>query len=200
MRHRIVQYRGKRFSLKLDDIVWHSLAEIAAASGMRLNHLVAQIAEGAIGESSITGAIRSFCLRYALERVRSLERELADRSLVGRGVALGIIAEAIPTPCFLVSQDHLIQRANAAAQTWLGIREPGLIGKSLEHYFSIKASLTLPEMVGRFRRGEAMSLPAQILYLRPGRVLTARAQLCPGAIEDSGELIYLLLIEPTRRS
>ena len=200
MRHRIVQYRGKRFSLKLDDVVWQCLEEFAAASGLRLNQFVAQVAEGATDELSITGAIRVFCLQQALERIRRLERQLEDRSMAGRGVSLATLAEAIPAPCFVVSQDHLIERANQPAQAWVGARESALIGKSLEHYFQSKAELPLSEIVARFRQGRATVFPAQILYLRPGRVIMAKANFCPGVIKGPDELLYLVLIDATRRA
>src|SRR5262249_29951211 len=47
MRHRILQYEGRRYSLKLDTIVWEVLEDLAQQSGRRLNELVARIAEDA---------------------------------------------------------------------------------------------------------------------------------------------------------
>ena len=200
MRHRIVQYQGKRFSLKLDDVVWQSLEEFAAGSGMRLNQLVSQVVEGATDESSITGAIRVFCLKQAIERIRELERKLDDRTMVGHGVSLAALAEACPAPCFVLSHDHVIRRANPAAQAWIGVRESALIGKSFEHYFQLKAQLPLSEIVAQFRQGVAKVFPAQILYLRPGRVIMAKASVCPGAFNGSDGLLYLVFVETARRT
>ncbi|HLB80344.1 MAG TPA: ribbon-helix-helix domain-containing protein, partial [Dongiaceae bacterium] len=71
MRHRIIQFKGRRFSVKLDDVVWRSLEELAAEAGLRLNRLVAQVARDAAG-AGVTAALRRFCLEQALARAKRL--------------------------------------------------------------------------------------------------------------------------------
>jgi predicted DNA-binding ribbon-helix-helix protein len=192
IRHRIIQHRGKRFSLKLDDLVWSFLDELAIESGMTVNELVAGLADGA---ASITGTIRTFCLQQALDRIKRLRRGLDDRALIGAGVSIAQIADACPSPCFVVSQDHIIRRTNAAAQSWAGVREAGLVGRSLEHYFQVKAALPLAEIVRRFGTGSMQIFPARILYLRPGRVVAAEANLCPAVVRGPQDLLYLVLVD-----
>lgn len=195
-RHRVVQYRGRRFSLKLDDPVWRFLETLAAESDIRLNEMVARLVDRIDDASNVTAAIRSYCLEQALARIEQLRRGLDDRSLTGAGVPISLIADACPSPCFVVSQDHVIRRTNAAAQAWAGVREAGLIGKSLDHYFQVKAALPLAEIVRQFGNGAMRVFPAKILYLRPGSVVTAKANLCPAAVRGPRDLLYLVLVDP----
>ena len=41
--HRVVQYRGRRYSLKLDQASWAALEQAAARRRMRLNQLVDEL-------------------------------------------------------------------------------------------------------------------------------------------------------------
>jgi predicted DNA-binding ribbon-helix-helix protein len=199
MRHRIIQYQGKRYSLKLDEIVWQSLEEAAAEEGLRLNQLVASIADGAGGNSTVTGALRLFCLRRSMDRVRQLEDQVRQLSLASRGVPVTVIADACPAPCLVVSRAQAVLHANAAALRWMAVDGKALIGKSIEHYFQIKSTLPLADIVERFARGEAGIFPARIVYLRPGRVIMARANLCPAMIAGPDDLAYLVLIDTAER-
>ena len=51
MRHRIIQHSGRRYSVKLADAVWENLESLAGEAGLRLNQLVARVAEQA-GEAN----------------------------------------------------------------------------------------------------------------------------------------------------
>lgn len=196
MRHRIVQYRGKRYSLKLHDLVWRSLEETARGSGMRLNQLVARIAADSADESSITGALRLFCLERALDRAAALERRLDELRLTARGAPLALIAEACPVPCLILSEDHRIHRANAAAAEWMSTTPDALAGKAVEHYLQIKSATPLDEIVRRYRTGDRSVAALRVVYFRPGRVVMARAAVCPAEVGEGGAASYLMFIDP----
>lgn len=195
MRHRIIQHQGRRYSLKLDEIVWQNLEETAAAAGLRLNQLVASVANGTDDELTVTGALRLFCLRRSMERVEQLEGELRQLSLAARGVPVTVIAEACPAPCLVVSQAQTVLHANTAALRWMDVDGAALVGKSVEHYFQIKSAVPLANIVERFGKGETTIFPARIVYLRPGRVIMARANLCPATVSGPDNLAYLILID-----
>jgi PAS domain S-box-containing protein len=197
MRHRIVQHAGKRYSLKLDDLVWEALGRIAAEDGLRLNELVAAVARRTAEGSSLTEALRLHCLRRTLERAEALAHQLENQALTASGVPVGLIVESCPAPCFLVSQDHVIRRANAAAEKWIGASAEALTGRSVEHYLQIRSATPLPQVMAAFAQGQPASFPVRLLYLRPGRVVMARAILCP-ALRDSAESFsYLMMVEPS---
>lgn len=203
MRHRIIQHAGRRFSVKLDDLVWENLEQLAAGAGMRLNQLVSRVVSSAGEGANITGALRQYCLDAALKRVKELERAAEDSRLSGRGVPIALLAEASPSPCLIVGGDHKVRRANPAAREWMGVQEEALIGKSVQHYFQIKAPVPLDEITRQYAAGKLGVFSARMVYVRPGRLVVARARICPGlvpegAAADSPELTYLIFVDPGR--
>lgn len=198
MRHRIIQHAGRRFSLKLDDTVWSNLEFLAAREGLRLNRLVARVADQAGAGANVTGALRQYCLERALERVKELERKAEDRALAAGGVPVAVIADACPSPCLVVASDHRVLRANLAAREWMGASEEALIGKSVQHYFQIKSSASLEEIVKKYADGSLAVFSARIVYVRPGRLVVARANICPGQVREDGGIAYLILVDPGR--
>lgn len=195
MRHRIIQHAGRRYSVKLDDLVWNSLESLAAKADLRLNQLVSRVAERAGEGANITGALRQYCLDEALKRIRELEREAEDRALSGGGVPITLFVEASPAPSLIVGGDHNIRRANAAACEWMGTTEEALIGKSVQHYFQIKAPRPLDEIAGHYEAGGLDVFNARIVYVRPGRLVVARAKICPGIVQGPEDLAYLIMVD-----
>lgn len=198
MRHRIIQHAGRRFSVKLDDVVWQSLESLAAEGGLRLNQLVAQVADEAGEGANLTGSLRQRCLEEALKRIKELEREAEDRQLAAGGVPIPLFAEASPAPCLIVDSGHKVLRANVAAQEWMGASEEALLGKSVQHYFQIKSTVPLDEIVRRYGAGELKVFTARIVYVRPGRLVVARARICPGVVRAPDDLAYLILVDTGR--
>lgn len=198
MRHRIIQHAGRRYSVKLSDIVWDNLESLAGEAGLRLNQLVARVAEQAGEGANITAALRQHCLQAALVRIKELERQVEDRRLASEGVPVTLIAEACPAPCLIVSGDHILLRANTAAREWMGSAEDALIGKSVQHYFQIKSNVPLDNIVQRYAAGELGVFPARIVYVRPGRLVVARANICPAHRSGPEDLAYLILVETSR--
>ncbi|MBX6323298.1 MAG: ribbon-helix-helix domain-containing protein [Rhodospirillaceae bacterium] len=195
MRHRIIQHAGKRYSLKLDPVVWEALESIAAEDGIRLNELVARIAREGDGRSSLTEALRVHCVRRSQERAAALQQQLESRALTAVGVPLGLIVDASPAPTLLISQDQIIRRANAAAQKWIGAPAQALTGKSVHHYLQVRAARPLAEIMADFAAGQTATFPARVLYLQPGRVIVARATLCPALRKSPESFSYLLMID-----
>jgi predicted DNA-binding ribbon-helix-helix protein len=198
MRHRIIQHAGRRFSVKLDDTVWQSLEALAADAGLRLNQLVARVVNDAGDGESITGSLRKYCLEAALQRIKELEREAEDRRLASGGVPVTLFAEACPAPCLIVDARHQVLRANAAACEWMGTTEEALVGKSVQHYFQIKSATPLDVIVRQYAEGTFSTFAARIVYVRPGRLVVARAQICPAVVRSPEDLAYLILVDTGR--
>jgi predicted DNA-binding ribbon-helix-helix protein len=60
MRHRIVQFEGRRYSVKLEPIWWERLEDLSQQQGLRLNQLLGQVARGSTEEANLTAEIRSY--------------------------------------------------------------------------------------------------------------------------------------------
>lgn len=198
MRHRIIQHAGRRYSVKLDDMVWSNLEALAADAHLRLNQLVSRIAENAGDGANLTGALRQYCLDEALKRIRELERAAEDRQLAAGGVPVSLFADACPAPCLIVGGDHQIRRANAPACEWMSTSEEALLGKSVQHYFQIKAPVPLDEIVRQYGAGTLSVFSARLVYVRPGRLVVARARICPAVIHSPADVSYLVLMDTGR--
>ncbi len=194
MRHRILQHAGRRYSLKLDGIVWDILEELAKEMGLRLNELVARVASEAGDERALTAALRLYCLREIRNRLSQREAAIRDLSLTSRGVSTVLFAEACPTPCFLVGRDHAILEINEPAQRWMSAKEQALVGRNIGHYLQIKSVPPVDEIVRQFGDGVRRVFPARVLHVRPGRLVMARANLCPAIVNGAVEVAYFLMI------
>ncbi len=194
MRHRILQHAGRRYSLKLDNIVWDTLEELAKEKDLRLNELVARIAQESGDDKALTAALRLYCLQEMRRRLSEREGAIKDLSLTSRGVPTILFAEACPTPCFLIGHDHAILDINEPAERWMSAQEDSLIGKNVGHYLQIKTVPPVDEILRQFADGVRRVFPARVLHVRPGRLVMARANLCPAIVNGAKELAYFLLI------
>ena len=194
MRHRIIQRAGRRYSLKLDDLSWRTLEALARAEGLRLNQLIARVA-AEHGAGNLTAALRQLCLHRVVQRVTELEKELAVMSRPSKGSAIPAIVEAMPVPCFVISHRQEVLRVNALAAKWIGMEEPALIGQRIDRYLQIQSTQSLEKIVAEFGQGVAKLFPARIIYPKPGRLLIARAMICPALVRAADDLAYLIMID-----
>jgi predicted DNA-binding ribbon-helix-helix protein len=197
MAHRILQHAGRRYSLKLDEIVWETLEELAEEGDVRLNELVARVAQETGDEAGLTNALRNYCLRELRRRLSLRDAEVKTLTLTSRGVPAALLAQACPTPCFLIGKGQLILETNEPAQKWMSTPAAALVGKIVDHYLQIKSVPPVDEIVRQFRDGVRRLFAARVLHLRPGRLVMARANLCPAMIDADrpDEFGYFLIIQ-----
>jgi len=197
MAHRILQHAGRRYSLKLDEIVWETLEELAADSDLRLNELVARVAQEAGDGAGLTNALRNYCLRALRQRLAERDAQIKTLTLTSRGVPAALIAQACPTPCFLIGTDQVILDVNEPAEKWMSTPASSLVGKIVDHYLQIKSVPSVDEIVRQFRQGTRRLFAARVLHLRPGRLVMARGNLCPAMIDAdrAADFGYFLIIQ-----
>jgi PAS domain S-box-containing protein len=193
--HRVVQYRGRRYSLKLDQASWAALEQAASRKGMRLNQLVDELSVATNHEGNFSATVRSHCLAELKEQVRELGEKVRQLSMSGQGVSAALLADACPAPVFVADGTNTMLKANAAAQKWLGLAESALVGKLLDQYFQLKSTQTLGQIVQTFMAGRDQVFPARIVCLRPGRLIMAKANICPVLRKGEGELVYMVIID-----
>jgi predicted DNA-binding ribbon-helix-helix protein len=194
MRHRILQHAGRRYSLKLDNIVWDILEEQAKERGLRLNQLVARIAREAGDDAALTAALRLHCLREMRRRLADCESANKHLNLTSKGVPASLFVQACPVPCFLVGRDNLVLEINEPAQRWMSVQEGTLVGKNIAHYLQIKSLPPLEHILRQFGEGVRRVFPARVLHVRPGRLMMARANLCPAIVAGPGNASYFLMV------
>ena len=195
VQHRIVQFHNRRYSLKLGSDVWDILEASARRRSMRLNHLVGEIAEACGPEINLSATLRSYCVEELKFQVEDLEVKLREAKMHAGGVSVETIAESIPAPCFVLNERSLVVKSNAASRKWLGMEEAALRDQPIDRYMQIKVPVPLPRIISQFGAGRANSFPARVVCLRPGRLIMAKATICPATVRAENDLLYLLLID-----
>ena len=197
MAHRILQHAGRRYSLKLDDVVWETLEELAEDGGLRLNELVARVAQEAGDDAGLTNALRNYCLRELRRRLSQRDADIRNLTLTSRGVPAALLVQACSTPCFLIGTDQIILETNEPAQKWMSTPAAALAGKVIDHYLQIKSVPPIEEIVRQFRCGARKLFAARVVHLRPGRLVMARANLCPAMVDEERptDFGYFLIVQ-----
>lgn len=195
--HRIVQHRGRRYSLKLGADIWDILERSAQRRGKRLNRLVGEIAEACPPGANLSATLRSYCVDELKLQVSELEQKLREMSMSTQGISAASVADACPSPCFLLNAQSLVLKTNSAAQKWLSIDEAALRDKPIDRYMQIKVPVPLPQILEQFAAGRSSVFPARVICLRPGRLIMAKGSLCPAVVRNDGDLLYFLMIDAT---
>lgn len=193
--HRIVQHRGRRYSLKLGADIWEILERSAQRRGKRLNRLIGEIAEACPPGANLSATLRSYCVDELKLQVRDLEQKLRETSMTTQGISAASVADACPSPCFLLNAQSLVLKTNGAAQKWLSIDEATLRDKPIDRYMQIKVPVPLPQILEQFAAGRSNVFPARVICLRPGRLIMAKGNLCPAVVRGDGDLLYFLMID-----
>ncbi len=172
MQQRILQSRGKRYSLRLEHCYWDALANIAARQGVRLNRLVADIA-GRVDGASLASSVRAFCLEETERAVLRLETPAECTSIV-------TLVETVPVPALAVDASGLIVVANAPLLDWVGAASDTLLGTPLLRHFRIHGRVGFDiAALWQVRDRAAAVEAARMIHIAPGRVLTANIRLIP---------------------
>src|SRR5437762_3452376 len=102
--HRIIQCKGRRYSLKLDQDVWQILEQAALRRGIRINHLIDGLANACPDGGNLSAALRAYSIDELKRQLQALQDKLRDQAMhAGQGVSAAVIADACPSPCFLVN-------------------------------------------------------------------------------------------------
>ncbi len=193
--HRIVQHRGRRYSLKLGADIWEILERSAQRRGKRLNRLIGEIAETCAPGANLSATLRSYCVDELKLQVHDLEQKLRELSMSTQGISAASVADACPSPCFLLNAQNLVLKTNAAAQKWLSIDEAALRDKPIDRYMQIKVPVPLPQILDQYAAGRSNVFPARVICLRPGRLIMAKGSICPAVVRSEGDLLYFLMID-----
>lgn len=197
LRHRILQSRGRRYSLKLEPEFWTWLEGLAASRGVRLNVLVAELAENLPAGASLASGLRQYCLMEAGQRIMRLEDRVLELSLASGFTNLSTLVEACPAPSILISNRHEIVKVNGAVARWMGVSRGDLVGRRFDHVFNLATAAPLAEVWKEFGLGYARPVPAKLTYLAPGRVVVAKASLCAASVRGPDDFSYLVMIDVT---
>jgi len=168
-RPRIVQYRNKRYSVRLEPIYWQTLEVLAERQRVRLGRFVAELAEGYDGQN-FSSFLRVFCM---LEGEQALARETLGPTHHG---LLDVVTNC-PNPGLILSRYRTVIAYNSAFGEWLGPADVAVVGAELTTLVQVRTRRSLTEVWQDLVSGREPRADAKLLYVAPGRVNAAQATI-----------------------
>ncbi len=187
---RIVQYRNRRFSVRLEPVFWRALDVLADRAGIRLGRYIFQLYERSQG-GNFSSFLRSHCM------LRNEER-LAEYSLVAEQGNLMDVLRAAPAPGLILSRYRSIIGTNASFLEWLGPTDVSLTGVNLTSLIQVRTREPLNEVWQHLLSGKFNSVDARVLYVAPGRVNAAQASFVALHSREREEFYALMWLSVTQ--
>ncbi len=183
---RIVQYRNRRYSIRLEPVFWHSLESLAGQRKKRLGQFIAELAEGYNGNN--------FASHLRVLSMVEGERALANASLDPTRESVLDLVVGCPSPGLVLSRYRTIVAHNASFLDWLGTPERALTGTELTSVIQVRTRRPLNDVWTDMLAGVVPAADANVLCVTPGRVIAATARLLalrPGREEDFYAVMWL---------
>jgi predicted DNA-binding ribbon-helix-helix protein len=216
--HRTVQADGQRFSIKLEAAYWSVLKDEAARDALPLAQLIKRIARQVPTDATLTGVLRLYCLEVLRARVPSgtpppdavhagqpLQSGIPT-SPAGTTVAAGPDTRPIhrlftffmtcPAAGLLLNATQKVVCVNRAFEEWSRLRSEHILGKPIDWYFQIRLPEPVETVLARFAGGASESLVARVSYIRPGRIVVARAKVSLLHWTGPADFIWSVMIAP----
>ncbi len=181
---RIVQFRNRRYSVRLEPIYWRALERLAEHRNMRLGRFIAQLAEDFNG-GNFSSYLRVHCMLEA-------ERSLAQTHLSPAYGTLLDVVRGCPSPGLVLSRYRSIIAHNQAFAEWLGPLDQPLNGANLTSILQIRTKQSLNEVWQAMASGQLHQEEARILYVAPGRVNAAQATFIALHSESNDEFYAIM--------
>lgn len=188
---RIVQYRNKRYSVRLEPIYWQTLEVLADRDRKRLGRFVAELAENYEGHN-FSSYLRVFCM---LEGERALARETLGPTHHG---LLDVVTNC-PNPGLILSRYRTVIAYNISFGEWLGPADVAVVGAELTTLVQVRTRRSLTEVWQDLVDGRETMADAKLLYVAPGRVNAAQASILALRSQAYQEFYAVMWLSPQAR-
>lgn len=188
---RIVQYKNRRYSIRLEPVFWQALESLAEREGMRLGRFIAELAERYDGNN--------FASHLRVIGMVETERALAQASLVPSQENILDVVRTCASPGLVLSRYRTIVAHNDSFVEWLGRAEDSLAGADLTSVIQVRTRRPLNDLWLDMIAGNLQVADANVLHVEPGRVIAAAAKLL-GLHPSAGEGFYAVMwLSATRK-
>jgi predicted DNA-binding ribbon-helix-helix protein len=188
---RIVQYRNRRYSIRLEPVFWQALEGLAERQGLRLGRFIAELSERYDG-NNFASHLRVICMVET-------ERALARASLSPTHENIVDVVLACASPGLVLSRYRTILAHNESFLDWLGAPDTSLEGSDLTSVIQVRTRRPLNDVWLDMIAGNLAHAEANVLYVEPGRVIAAAAKLL-ALHPPEGESFYAVMwLSATRK-
>jgi predicted DNA-binding ribbon-helix-helix protein len=181
---RIVQYKNRRFSVRLEPIYWQVLERMADRATIRLGQLIARLAADYPG-GNFSSFLRVYCMLEA-------ERRLAQQQMEPNYNSLLDLVKTCPNPGVILSRYRSIIGSNDAFLNWIGPLDTPINGANLTSVIQVRTRNSLNDVWQQMLSGRLAKAEARILYVAPGRVNAAKATFV-ALHAERGEEFYAVM-------
>jgi predicted DNA-binding ribbon-helix-helix protein len=179
---RIVQYRNRRYSIRLEPVFWQALEGLAERQGLRLGRFIAELAERYDGNN--------FASHLRVLGMVEAERALAQANLHASHDRIMDLVLACASPGLVLSRFRTILSHNKGFLDWLG---------SPERVIQVRTRRPLNDVWLDMIAGNLASVDANVLYVEPGRVIAAAAKLLALHPREGEDFYAVMWLSATRK-
>lgn len=188
---RIVQYRNRRYSIRLEPVFWRTLEFLAERRRLRLGHFIGQLAEDYAGPN-FASHLRVLCMTET-------ERARAEASLRPSRVNVVDLILSCPSPGLVLSRYRTILAFNPSFAQWIGAENRPATGADLTNVIQVRPRRPLNEVWLDMIAGKVTSVEANVLHVAPGRATAAGGRLVALTPQQDGEFYAVMWLSAARR-
>ena len=153
LRFRIITVAGQRRGIKLEEIYWSTLVELAAHKKCKLADIVAQCEKSIEGEGNLTAKLRYVAISF-LKSELSSARERSGLSVIAGQV------RACPSPAFALTGDKRIVSYNPAFLAFVQTRFARFQQASPAQGLRLSFDIQFADLVARLKTSTGEPQPA----------------------------------------
>ena len=188
---RIVQYKNRRYSIRLEPVCWQALESLAEREDLRLGRFIAELAEHYTGNN--------FASHLRVISMVESQRALARASLLPTQDNILDVVRACASPGLVLSRYRTILAHNDSFVEWLGTPAGTIAGAYLTTVIQVRTRRPLNDLWLDMVAGNLASVDANVLHVEPGRVIAAAAKLLGLHPRDGDGFYAVMWLSTTRK-
>lgn len=126
---RVVQYNKKRYSLRLEQLFWDTLHDLASSENKRVGQIVAELAAQYSG-NNFSSYVRVYCL-LTIQRLSSLQSKEKQSPAAD-------IFKTSPSPGLIINHNGIIIEMNNAFNKWMGMDKQFINGQFTDFFTPLR--------------------------------------------------------------
>jgi predicted DNA-binding ribbon-helix-helix protein len=172
-RTRTLQFRKKRTSIRLEEVFWEYLEEVAKIEKRQLGPLIGRMSRDYVS-GNLTAYLRGVCMpdclaRLAFGSMEGSSLKKASKKEVPSSEVLHVF-HLTPCPGVLLSAQATILDCNASVLNWLGRERRTLVGADLGSLLRLQMGQSFARFWDGLVSGQTELSVRQALVLLPGKL------------------------------
>ena len=172
-RTRTLQFRGRRTSVRLENVFWEYLDQKVRQQGIRLGTMIGRLAQDFPG-GNLSSHLRAACMLDALQAAGAPAARMASaRQNDPQATTATEAFHLTPAPGLLVSDAGTVLEANTTLLDWLRRPKEGIQGASLGSLLRLQQGQSFERYWEGLRSTRTPSSSRMALVTLPGRLAAA---------------------------